>query len=218
MPVICSKPRDNISINCNKSRLLSQPEDHFLATNTSNLSGTKRQYFRHQRLNDTQQKRVNQECWVSLMTINRLQQNPLIALRSLHAVNDEIKIMNTYRKIKWIFRANNGSVDVFSTQGGNTYISMNWRGLLSCPDFKGHILCKPHCWRRSLNSGLGGLHSCLFCLSLNLSLSITHTRSYSIHFLKMSQVGLVWLFNGTSTFAGYLMPKPFFKKNSSCTI
>ena len=31
-------------------------------------------------------------------------------------------------------------------------------------------------------------------------------------------VGLVSLFNGISTFLGYLMPKPFSKKNSSGTI
>ena len=30
--------------------------------------------------------------------------------------------------------------------------------------------------------------------------------------------GLVSLFNGISTFVGYLMPKPFSKKNSSGTI
>ena len=32
--------------------------------------------------------------------------------------------------------------------------------------------------------------------------------------------GLVWVlcFNGISTFVGYLMPKPVFKKNSSDTI
>ena len=30
--------------------------------------------------------------------------------------------------------------------------------------------------------------------------------------------GLVSLFNGISTFAGYLMPKPFSEKNSSGTI
>ena len=30
--------------------------------------------------------------------------------------------------------------------------------------------------------------------------------------------GLVSLFNGISTFVGYLMPKPFFRKNSSGTI
>ena len=30
--------------------------------------------------------------------------------------------------------------------------------------------------------------------------------------------GLVSLFNGISTFVGYLMPKPFFEKNSSGTI
>ena len=29
---------------------------------------------------------------------------------------------------------------------------------------------------------------------------------------------LVSLFNGISTFVGYLMPKPFFQKNSSGTI
>ena len=32
------------------------------------------------------------------------------------------------------------------------------------------------------------------------------------------RVGLVSLFNGISTFVGYLMPKPFSKKNSSGTI
>ena len=31
-------------------------------------------------------------------------------------------------------------------------------------------------------------------------------------------IGLVSLFDGISTFVGYLMPKPFFKKNSSGTI
>ena len=31
-------------------------------------------------------------------------------------------------------------------------------------------------------------------------------------------LGLVSLFNGISTFVGYLMPKPFSKKNSSGTI
>ena len=30
--------------------------------------------------------------------------------------------------------------------------------------------------------------------------------------------GLVSLFNGISTFVGYLMPKVFSKKNNSCTI
>ena len=29
---------------------------------------------------------------------------------------------------------------------------------------------------------------------------------------------LVILFNGISTYVGYFMPKPFFKKNSSATI
>ena len=31
-------------------------------------------------------------------------------------------------------------------------------------------------------------------------------------------IGLVSLFNGISTFVGYLMPKPFSEKNSSGTI
>ena len=34
----------------------------------------------------------------------------------------------------------------------------------------------------------------------------------------LDKIGLVWLFNGISNFVGYLMPKPFSKKNSSGTI
>ena len=34
----------------------------------------------------------------------------------------------------------------------------------------------------------------------------------------MNLYGLVSLFNGISTFVGYLMPKPFFSKNSRGTI
>ena len=34
----------------------------------------------------------------------------------------------------------------------------------------------------------------------------------------INHFGLVSLFNGISTFVGYLMPKPFSKKNSSGTI
>ena len=37
-------------------------------------------------------------------------------------------------------------------------------------------------------------------------------------FDHLTMFGLVSLFNGISTFVGYLMPKPFFKKNSSGTI
>ena len=35
---------------------------------------------------------------------------------------------------------------------------------------------------------------------------------------ETNKSGLVWLFNGISTFVGYLMPMLFFKKNSSGTI
>ena len=35
---------------------------------------------------------------------------------------------------------------------------------------------------------------------------------------KLGLVSLVFLINGISTFVGYLMPKPFFLKNSSGTI
>ena len=39
-----------------------------------------------------------------------------------------------------------------------------------------------------------------------------------LFFLFFSASFLVSLFNGISTFVGYLIPKPFFEKNSSGTI
>ena len=76
----------------------------------------------------------------------------------------------------------------------------------------------------SLTTALATETSLRLLAYLLFSYSISYTFPQAFHSVdRIMQVcifwfGLVSLFNGISTFIGYLMPKPFSEKNSSSTI
>ena len=68
---------------------------------------------------------------------------------------------------------------------------------------------------------LAHVHNAMYgCDSFAIVLAAPSNESETILFIHMSDswFGLVSLFNGISTFVGYLMPKPFSEKNSNSAI